>query len=82
MHVTSTILECGGLSSMTRALSSSLVYHKPLSALIMPGRTGHLQLYSTTTDKVLYNVSIKMFILNIFLSSIKAVATVMLVIII
>ncbi|CAH0715585.1 unnamed protein product, partial [Brenthis ino] len=58
MRVISTILECGGLSSMTRALGTSLVYHRPLSALLMPGRTGHLQLYSTTTDKVLYNIDI------------------------
>ncbi|CAG4955991.1 unnamed protein product [Colias eurytheme] len=58
LHVTTTILECGGLSSVTRSLGSSLVYHKKLSSLIVPGRTGYLQLYSTTTDKVLYNIDI------------------------
>lgn len=56
MYVSNTILECGGLSSVTRSLGSKLVYLKPLDSLIIPGRTGFLQLYSTTTDKVLYNV--------------------------
>uniref|UniRef100_S4PBR8 WD repeat-containing protein 75 n=1 Tax=Pararge aegeria TaxID=116150 RepID=S4PBR8_9NEOP len=58
MRVVTTILECGGLSPVCRALGVSLIYHRPLSALLMPGRTGHLQLYSTTTDKVLYNIDI------------------------
>lgn len=56
MRVVSTILECGGLSPAARAIGTSLLYHKPLGALLMGGRTGHLQLLSTTTDKVLYNV--------------------------
>ncbi|GBP65407.1 WD repeat-containing protein 75 [Eumeta japonica] len=58
MRIISTILECGGLSPMARALGPSLVYHRPLGALLLGGRPGHLQLYSTTTDKVLYNVDI------------------------
>ncbi|KAL0883193.1 hypothetical protein ABMA27_016630 [Loxostege sticticalis] len=58
MRVVSTILECGGLSPAARAIGTSLLYHKPLGALLMGGRTGHLQLLSTTTDKVLYNVDI------------------------
>jgi hypothetical protein len=58
MRVVSTILECGGLSPFARAVGTSLVHHKPLGALLMGGRTGHLQLYSATTDKVLYNVSL------------------------
>ncbi|XP_050351287.1 WD repeat-containing protein 75-like [Nymphalis io] len=58
MRVVSTILECGGLSPVCKALGAAFVYHRPLSALLMPGRTGHLQLYSTTTDKVLYNIDI------------------------
>ncbi|CAH0398369.1 unnamed protein product [Chilo suppressalis] len=58
MRVVSTILECGGLSPVTRAIGTSLLYHKNLGALLMGGRTGHLQLYSTTSDKVLYNIDI------------------------
>ncbi|XP_041979122.1 WD repeat-containing protein 75 [Aricia agestis] len=58
MHVVTTILECGGLSPVNRALGCSLVYHRSLSALVIPGRSGHLQLFSTSTDKVLYNVDI------------------------
>ncbi|XP_047503571.1 WD repeat-containing protein 75 [Pieris napi] len=58
MYVSNTILECGGLSSVTRSLGSKLVYMKPLDSLIIPGRTGFLQLYSTATDKVLYNIDI------------------------
>ncbi|XP_072949179.1 WD repeat-containing protein 75 [Epargyreus clarus] len=57
MRVVSTILECGGISAASRA-RSWLVYHRPLDALLLPGRTGHLQLYSTATDKVLYNIDI------------------------
>lgn len=56
LRVVSTILECGGLSPAARAVGGTLVYHQPLEALITAGRTGHLQLYSTTTNKVLYNV--------------------------
>ncbi|KAL4713980.1 hypothetical protein ACJJTC_005611 [Scirpophaga incertulas] len=58
MRVVSTILECGGLSPVARAIGTPLVYHRQLGALLMGGRTGHLQLYSTTTDKVLYNIDI------------------------
>ncbi|CAG9786715.1 unnamed protein product [Diatraea saccharalis] len=58
MRVVSTILECGGLSPVARAVGTSLIYHKHLGALLIGGRTGHLQLYSTTTDKVLYNIDI------------------------
>ncbi|CAB3221912.1 unnamed protein product [Arctia plantaginis] len=58
LRVVSTILECGGLSPVARAVGGALVYHQPLEALIIAGRTGHLQLYSTTTDKVLYNLDI------------------------
>ena len=60
LRVVGTILECGGVSPAARALGGSLVYHAPLQALLTAGRTGHLQLYSTTTDKVLYNVSISL----------------------
>ncbi|XP_028171263.1 WD repeat-containing protein 75 [Ostrinia furnacalis] len=60
MRVVSTILECGGLSPFARAIGTSLLYHRSLGALLMGGRTGHLQLLSTTTDKVLYNVDITM----------------------
>ncbi|XP_045772755.1 WD repeat-containing protein 75 [Maniola jurtina] len=58
MYVETTILECGGLSPVCRALGASLVYYRPMSALLMPGRTGYLQLYSTVTNKVLYNIDI------------------------
>ncbi|XP_052741260.1 WD repeat-containing protein 75 [Bicyclus anynana] len=58
MRVVTTILECGGLSPVGRVLGASLVYYRPSKALLMPGRTGHLQLYSTTTDKVLYNIDV------------------------
>lgn len=58
LRVLSTVLECGGLSPVARAINTALVYHRPLDALLMSGRTGHLQLYSTASDKVLYNVSI------------------------
>ncbi|XP_075977994.1 WD repeat-containing protein l(2)05287 [Anticarsia gemmatalis] len=58
LRVVSTILECGGVSPAARAVGGALVYHQPLEALITAGRTGHLQLYSTTTDKVLYNLDI------------------------
>ncbi|CAK1551052.1 unnamed protein product [Leptosia nina] len=58
MHVTNTILECGGLTSVNRSLGSTLIYFKPTDSLIIPGRTGFLQLYSTKTDKVLYNIDI------------------------
>lgn len=60
MRVVSTILECGGLSPAARILDTPLVYHHRLEGLLMGGRTGHLQLYSTVTDKILYNVSIKL----------------------
>ncbi|CAH2048612.1 unnamed protein product, partial [Iphiclides podalirius] len=53
--VVSTLLECGGLSPVARAINAALVYHRPLDALLMGGRSGHLQLYSTASDKVLYN---------------------------
>ncbi|KAJ0176649.1 hypothetical protein K1T71_007828 [Dendrolimus kikuchii] len=58
MRVLTTILECGGLSPVARTFGSMLLYHQPSRSLIMPGRVGHLQLYSTVTDKVLYNVDI------------------------
>ncbi|KAJ8731373.1 hypothetical protein PYW07_004537 [Mythimna separata] len=58
LRVVSTLLECGGVSPVARAVGGALVYHAPLAALLTAGRTGHLQLYSTTTDKVLYNLDI------------------------
>ncbi|XP_068633206.1 WD repeat-containing protein 75 [Battus philenor] len=58
LKVVSTLLECGGLSPIARAINTPLVYHRPLDALLMSGRTGHLQLYSTASDKVLYNIDI------------------------
>lgn len=58
LRVVCTLLECGGASHSGRAAAPALVYHAPLAALITPGRTGHLQLYSTATDKVLYNLDI------------------------
>ncbi|XP_013165077.1 PREDICTED: WD repeat-containing protein 75 [Papilio xuthus] len=58
LRVLSTLLECGGLSPVARAINTALVYHRPLDALLMSGRTGHLQLYSTASDKVLYNIDI------------------------
>ncbi|CAH0585754.1 unnamed protein product [Chrysodeixis includens] len=58
MRVVSTILECGGVSPAARAVGGALLFHHPLSALLTAGRTGHLQLYSTTSDKVLYNLDI------------------------
>ncbi|KAG6443741.1 WD repeat-containing protein 75 [Manduca sexta] len=58
MRVTCTILESGGMSPMARAVGSSLLYHNQFEALLMNGRTGHLQLYSTNTNKVLYNIDI------------------------
>lgn len=58
LRVVSTILECGGVSPAGRAVGGALVYHQPLEALLTAGRTGHLQLFSTTTDKVLYNLDI------------------------
>ncbi|CAG4982998.1 unnamed protein product [Parnassius apollo] len=58
LRVVSTLLECGGLSPVARAVNTALVYHRPLDALLMGGRTGHLQLYSTTSNKVLYNIDI------------------------
>ncbi|KAI5644283.1 WD repeat-containing protein 75 [Phthorimaea operculella] len=58
MKVVSTILECGGLSPVARALGFPLVFHQRLGGLLLGGRTGHLQLYSTATDKVLFNVDI------------------------
>ncbi|XP_060803245.1 WD repeat-containing protein 75 [Amyelois transitella] len=58
LRVVSTILECGGLSPAARAIGTSFVYHRPSAALLMGGRTGHLQVYSTTTNKVLYNIDV------------------------
>ncbi|VVC89341.1 unnamed protein product [Leptidea sinapis] len=58
MRVVSTILECGGLSTTTRAFGTPLVYDSRSKCLIVPGRTGFLQLYSTSVDKVLYNIDI------------------------
>ncbi|CAG9102281.1 unnamed protein product [Plutella xylostella] len=58
LRVVTTILECGGLSPAARALGSALVFHRPMGALLLGGRTGHLQLFSTSTNKVLYNIDI------------------------
>lgn len=56
--VQSTILECGGLSQAARAIGSTLTFIKPLNALGLGGRPGYLQIYSTVSDTVLYNVDI------------------------
>lgn len=56
MRVHCTILECGGLSAAARA-GAALLYHRRTACLLMGGRPGHLQLYSTASDKVLCNVS-------------------------
>ncbi|XP_047991028.1 WD repeat-containing protein 75 [Leguminivora glycinivorella] len=58
MRVHCTILECGGLSSVARSTGGALVYHKPTGCLFMGGRPGHLQMYSTRTDKMLFNLDI------------------------
>ncbi|KAH9644848.1 hypothetical protein HF086_007936 [Spodoptera exigua] len=57
LRVLGTLLECGGVSPAARAVGGALLHVSPLSALLTAARTGHLQLYSTNTDKVLYNVS-------------------------
>ncbi|KAI8436773.1 hypothetical protein MSG28_010239 [Choristoneura fumiferana] len=54
MRVHCTILECGGLSAAARA-GAALLYHRRTACLLMGGRPGHLQLYSTASDKVLCN---------------------------
>ncbi|CAG9561977.1 unnamed protein product [Danaus chrysippus] len=56
--VSRTILECGGTSPHVRFLASTLVWDRSRAALLLPGRTGHLQLYSTSSDTVLCNVDI------------------------
>lgn len=58
MRVHCTILECGGLSSVARSTGGALVYHKLTGCLFMGGRPGHLQMYSTKTDKMLFNLDI------------------------
>ncbi|XP_073955806.1 WD repeat-containing protein l(2)05287 [Choristoneura fumiferana] len=57
MRVHCTILECGGLSAAARA-GAALLYHRRTACLLMGGRPGHLQLYSTASDKVLCNLDI------------------------
>ncbi|CAH0691825.1 unnamed protein product [Spodoptera exigua] len=58
LRVLGTLLECGGVSPAARAVGGALLHVSPLSALLTAARTGHLQLYSTNTDKVLYNLDI------------------------
>ncbi|XP_004932124.1 WD repeat-containing protein 75 [Bombyx mori] len=58
MHAVGTIAECGGVSPTARTLEPVLIYQHKLGALLMHGPTGHLQLYSTTSNKVLYNIDI------------------------
>uniref|UniRef100_A0A2H1VX72 SFRICE_002080 n=1 Tax=Spodoptera frugiperda TaxID=7108 RepID=A0A2H1VX72_SPOFR len=58
LRVLGTLLECGGVSPASRAVGGALLHVPPLSALLTAARTGHLQLYSTNTDKVLYNLDI------------------------
>ncbi|XP_063383974.1 WD repeat-containing protein 75 [Cydia fagiglandana] len=58
MQVHCTIVECGGLSSVARSTGGALVYQKPTGCLFMGGRPGHLQMYSTKTDKMLFTLDI------------------------
>ncbi|XP_063536357.1 WD repeat-containing protein 75 [Cydia strobilella] len=58
MRVHCTIVECGGLSFVARSTGGALVYQKPTGCLFMGGRPGHLQMYSTKTDKMLFNLDI------------------------